>query len=356
MHRSRSSLLLAALVLSAVSGASALAATEGATIDKTGWWNRANTTTATPAGPVTVPPPPGVPEGDLVVGAANGEASALTAIGIQPDDDPGATVISFTLTVTEDPEADGNRNTEDAVIIACPITDFWAGGENGDWETRPTFDCDAASVTGLRAEDGTWTFDLAPIGALWFDTFGTIRADGVILREEVDPPASFQAVFLGGDDIDVVLETEPAPDADDPFATPTTFQDPPADAGLNSGPGGGGSSVFSPPVVTSPPSGSATPDFSDPTPADDPGDVTEDDDLAAPSAVDAPDQTPVASSRAGELVGNLSPLVLLALPLFLGLLVVTSYWLGPAGQPVTTVRQRGVSRALEARSRAEKGS
>lgn len=352
MHHPRLTILVAALVLSAVTATTALAAAEGATIDKTGWWNRANTTTPTPAGPVTVPPPPGVPDDDLVVAAVNGEASALTAIGIQPDDGPGATVTRFTLRITEDPEADGNRGTDEAAIIACPITDFWAGGSNGEWDTRPTFDCEAASAAGTRDEEGTWTFDLTPIGQLWFDTFGTIRADGVVLVEAVEPPINFQAVFLGGDDIEIVLESESAPETEDPFATAPPA-DPPSDAGLNSGPGGGGSSIFSPPVVTSPPT-----DFGTPEAAPEPPPETDDggDDVAAPPTVDAPAQTPVSSSRAGELFGNLSPVLVLAVPLFIALLGIMSYWLGPAGQPVTTVRQRGVSRALEARSRAQKGS
>ncbi len=328
----------------------AYAATDGATIDKTGWWNQANVSTSTPAGPVTIPPPPGIPAGDLVVGTGqttpDAEPTAILAVGIQPDDGPGATVRSFTMELTEDPDARGNQGTAVAALKACPITDFWVGGENSEWPSRPTYDCEAASASGVRDDDGTWTFDLAPIGTLWFDTFGTIRADGVVVVPDFEETGPFQAVFKGGDDIEIDLESDPAPSSgENPFETPTTFADPPSDVGFgNSGSGGGG--IFSPPVVTSPPTTLSSPQ---PDLTDDGGDET-----AAPPVVDAPDAEP-AVSRAGDLMGNLPLIVVLAFPLLLGMMLVISYWFGAAGQPVTTIRQRGVSRALEARARAMKG-
>lgn len=338
---------LAAVLVALAPWSAAFADAQGATVDKTGWWSRANSQTSTPAGPVTVPPPPGIPEGDLVVGTTQAEPSALLAIGIQPDEGPGATVTSFTLQVTEDPEANGNRGTETAAILACPITEFWTGGGNGTWDTRPVFDCEAASVAGERNEDGVWTFDLAPIGAIWFDTFGTIVADGVVLIADPEGETPFQAVFLGGDDIDVDLEAEPAPGGDDPFASPTTFADAPADAGFNTGGSGGGGSLISPPVITSPPTTLSAPEVE--VPADDAGGET-----AAPPLVDAPVTQP-AASRAGDVFGNMPLFVVLAVPLLLGLLLMISYWFGAAGQTETTIRQRGVSRALEARARSSKG-
>ena len=326
---------------------------EGATIDKTGWWSRANTTTATPAGPVTVPPPPGIPEGDLAVGRLGDEPTALAAVGIQPDVGPGATVQSFTLTLREDPEADANQGGADAAIVACPITGFWAGGENGTWDTQPEHDCGAAAVAGVRDEDGTWVFDLAPIGALWFDTFGTIRADGVVLLADPDPegePSSFQVVWRGGDEIDVQLEAEAAPAGEDPFATPPS-PDPPSDAGLSSGPGGGGSSLFAPPRVTTPPSlsTSATP-TSAPVADDGPADGG-DDEVAAPATPAGATGSPI-GGKAGQIAGNLPGGSVLLVPLALATLLAMSYWLGPAGQPSTTDRRGGVSRALAVRARA----
>ena len=347
MTRRTTPLLVIALVLSLVPAGAGADAT-GATVDKTGWWNRLNSTASTPAGPVTVPPPPGIPAGDLVVGAAPGEATAVTAIGIQPDFDTGATVTNFTLRITEDPEANSNVGTEGAVIVACPITDFWAGGDNGDWETRPTADCDAAAVPGERDEDGVWEFDLAPIGTSWFDPFGTIVPDGVLLQPDLDETDPFQAVFEGGDSIDVVLEAQPGPEEEDPFATPDGGTAIPTDDGLSAS---GGDSIFSPGGSSSP-----TESFESPAPDLTETPVTEaPEETASPPVADAPDTQPVAS-RAGDLMGNLSPLVLLGILGFFGLLLTMSYWLGPNGQPVTTIRQRGVSRALDARARATKGS
>jgi hypothetical protein len=336
-----------ALALALVLGlpAGALAAAEGATIDKTGWWGRANSATSTPAGPVTVPPPPGVPEGDLAVGRIGSEPSAIAAVGIQPDDGPGATVESFVLTLREDPDARGNQSTEDAAIVACPITSFWTGGENGTWDTRPEYDCAAASAPGVRSDDGTWTFDLAAVGALWFDTFGTIRADGVALVPDDTGDGSFQVVWQGGDTIDVELRSEPGGTREDPFASPSS--DPPADAGLSSGPGGGGSSILSPPRVTTPPTVATPPAVPAPPAVSDAApDAAEDEVAGAPVSTETPP-----ASRAGTLIGNLPAAGLLLVPFALATMFAMSYWLGPAGQPSTIDRRGGVSRALALRAR-----
>lgn len=344
-----SSALALGLVLAAP--AVAHAATEGATVDKTGWWNRANTTTSTPAGPVTVPPPPGVPEGDLTVALLGEETTALAAVGIQPDEGPGATVRSFTLTLREDPDARANRGTEDAAVVACPITSFWVGGDNGTWDTIPEYDCAAASAAGARADDGTWTFDLAAIGALWFDELGSITADGVALVPEDGTEGSFQVVWQGGDAIDVQLDAEPGEPAEDPFATPGGSFGSPAGSGSSSGSTGSGGtgrspSIFSPPTMATPPT--IPPANADPAPtADEATDDGDPDEVAgAPVASDGP-----RSSRAGTLVGNLPPAGLLLVPAALATLLAMSYWLGPAGQPSTIDRRGGVSRALAARAR-----
>lgn len=353
MHRTAASLALA-LALLVVPATRASAAAEGATIDKTGWWNRANQPASTPAGPVAVPPPPGVPAGDLTVGRLGDEPTAWAAVGIQPDEGPGAEIESFTLTLVEDPEASGNREPEDAVILACPIVSFWAGGENGAWETRPEADCAAAEVLGERDDEGRWTFDLAPVGELWFDPFGTIRADGVALVPDLgaEGSTSYQVVWLGGDAIEVDLQATPAPEEDDAFASPGTPSDPPSDVGLSSGPSGGGSSLFSPPRV------STSPVLPPPPPADIP--AVGGDEPAAEEATDGDDEVagaPTAATdrrtRAGDLVGNWPPLGWLLVPVLLAVLLATSYWLGPNGQPATIDRRGGVSRALAARTSSQ---
>jgi len=349
MHRLTASAALAvALVL--VPATSASAAAEGATIDKTGWWNRANTPTPTPAGPVTVPPPADVPAGDLAVGAFGAEASAIAAVGIQPDDGPGATVRSLTLTLVEDPDA-GNRSTDTAAIIACPIVSFWAGGENGAWDTRPEAGCEAAKAAGTRADDGTWTFDLTAIAQLWADPDGTIRADGVALVPDLAAePGSFQVVWAGGDAIDVVLDSEPADEGEDPFGGPATGGA--SGGGFGGSTSGGGSSssiggsLFSPPSMSAPPAiGGDVPTLEEPIA--EPADESAEDEVAgAPVADDRPGRT-----RAGDLVGNWPAAGFLLVPLLLAVLLATSYWLGPAGEPTAPERRGGVSRALAARSR-----
>lgn len=348
----RHAALVCTLLVALLAMAAARAQTaDGATVDKTGWWNRANEPVASPTGPVTAPPPPDT-EGRLVVSSSGAETTAIAAVGIQPDDPPGSTVILFTMDLAEDAESGSNQGTEAAALIACPITAFWPGGENGAWESRPEFDCDAASAEGTRSDDGVWSFDLAPIGELWFDSFGTIRADGVVVIPDPESNAPFQGVFPP-EAITISLVTSPPPEQDEenPFAIPPP-PDPPSDAGLNSGPGGGGSSsLFSPPQVTSPPtttSAAPTATTVASTTPDDVADAGGDEPFAAPEV-----QEPVVS-RAGDLAGNLPFAVLPGVVLLLGTLLAMSYWLGPAGQPVTTVRQRGVARALDARRRTAK--
>ena len=355
MFRRTTILILCALALPSSRRPPRSPTAKGATIDKTGWWNRANTTTPTPAGPVTIPPPPGIPESDLSVGAIGSESSAILAVGIKPDDGPGRHGHERPAAAHRGLRRPGPTRARPARrSIACPIIDFWAGGGNGDWETRPTVDCAAASLRGVRADDGVWEFDLTPIAKVWFDPFATIVADGVVVQPDLDKTSPFQAVFKGGDDIDVVLESTPsADDGEDPFATPP-FEDPPADAGFSSGgsPGGGGS-IFSPPVVASPPATFVRPGHLRPTPV-----APTTPPATRPQHRRSPSRPPPSRSPAGPATSSAtsrrsSCSACCSSP---ALLVATSYWFGPAGQPVTTIRQRGVSRALAARSPHHEGN
>ncbi|MDP1806372.1 MAG: hypothetical protein Q8K72_14455, partial [Acidimicrobiales bacterium] len=197
----------------------------GATLDRIGWWHEKNVSTSTPAASVTVPPPPGVPAGTLAVGAVNGEPDRIAALGIVPDALPGDSITTFTLTIAEASPPAINAGSDDAAVVACPITSFWVPAENGTWDTRPSYDCDLAAAPGTRADDGTWTFDLLPIGAVWTDPAGTVTADGVVLVEAVDSPTSFEAVFAteGDDAIVVTVESGAGPtDPDGGFEPPLT--------------------------------------------------------------------------------------------------------------------------------------
>lgn len=300
----------------------------GATVDRTGWWHEKNAATDTPAAVVTVPPPPGVPAGTLAVGAINGEADRLTAIGILPDALPGDTITSFTLAIKEAGPPALNANSAGAKIVACPITAFWVNAENGTWATKPEFDCELAKAPGTRADDGVWTFDLLPIGQVWTDPAGTITADGIVLVEDVPSPEGFETVFATEGEGALVVAL-----ASTPGEPPTTAPD------------------FEPPPIDDTSGSFDVPDlgFGD-APA---GDVPAPE-VAAPPTTE-PTAPPLATAPVGlsspNVFGNLPGGLVLAVPLFLVLLALLSFSLGPAGEPAAAARQRGVSRALAARAR-----
>lgn len=313
----------------------------GATIDKVGWWHEKNVVTETPATAVTVPPPPGVPAGTLAVGALNGEADRLLAIGILPEAVPGDTVSRFTLVIREAVPPAINVNSDAAKIVACPITSFWVGGENGTWATRPEFDCELAKAPGVRAADGTWTFDLLPIGQVWTDPAGTIAADGIVLVENVASPDGFQSVFTteGAGALVISLESQNGqpgsePSIDPPIESPIegdTFDPGSFDSGSFDTGSAGDLELPEIGSVDVPVGGLPSPTVVGP-------------DVAAPPLATAP------TSQAGpNVLGNLPGGVALAVPLFLVLLSLLSIALGPAGEPATATRQGGVSRALAAR-------
>lgn len=304
----------------------------GATLDRVGWWHEKNVSTSTPAASVTVPPPPGVPAGTLAVGAVNGEADRIAALGIVPDAAPGDTITAFTLSIAEaDPPA-VNAGSDDAAVVACPITSFWVPAENGTWDTRPSYDCDLASAPGTRDADGVWTFDLLPIGALWTDPTGTVTADGVVLVEAVDSPTSFQAVFATEGEGAIVVNVESAAGTG---GTDGGFEPPPPVGGGDFGTDPGGFEV--PALGTG---GVAVPDLPAPGPT---ASTT-----TAPATLPPPT---LAASQRPNILGNLPGGLVVGIPAFLVLMALTSVSLGPLGDPVAATRQGGVSRAL-ARARS----
>jgi hypothetical protein len=313
----------------------------GANVDKVGWWHSKNVATSTPAANVTVPPPPGVPAGTLAVGAQNGEPDRLTAIGIVPDATAGDTVTSFTLTIKEaGPPATGFNGTA-AKIVACPITSFWVGGENGTWDTRPAYDCTLASAAGTRADDGTWTFDLLAIGQTWLDPAGTVAPDGIVLVEDVASPDSFQTVFAtSGDGALVVdLQYQPAATGDGTSGDGGSLDGGTSDGSFDSGSGSGSFDVPSFGSGDIPVGGLPAPGVVTPEPG------------ATPQA-DGPATARPIAHQSPNVLGNLPGGVAVLVPAFILLLGLLSYSLGPAGEPVAVTRQRGVSRALAARARA----
>jgi len=339
---------VAAALVTAVLGGAALAQEagpgpaplEGATVDDAGWWNRVRPQIELPTGQPPAPPVPGVPAGALVVGATAGEADAIAAVAVEPEHAEGATIETFELLLREVDDEGANLGTTFAAVVACPITGFWIGGENGVWETRPEYDCSLAEAPGVRAEDGSWTFDLRAIGQLWSDE--TVPNEGVALVEKVEPPTGFRIAYQGLADLGIgarVVASGGDDDGDDAFGGGSGgggFDTGGSSGGGFTGGGGGTSGGFQPPSNTSPPPQTTATT----APA---GDET---------AADVPLPT-VPISGPGSPLGTLPwwswPLALLAL--VVGLVAMVA--LGPSGEPVAAGTGGGITRAVEARTRSE---
>lgn len=123
---------------------------QAAQLDADGWWWRAQT------GLAPVPPPPGVPDGGLVVGHAPDGATAITAVRFTLGARETAPVLR--LVVADD------QGGADAGLVACRATTQWQPAEAGVWGERPRTACERGSVPGTRASDGSaWTFALATL-------------------------------------------------------------------------------------------------------------------------------------------------------------------------------------------------
>jgi hypothetical protein len=250
----------------------------------------------------------------------------------------GSSVQTFTLTLKEADDTGAQQNSASAAIVACPITDFFAGDENGKLSDAPAADCDVATAKGARNDDGTWTFDLAAIANAWLDPFGTVAANGL----RFDPgPGTFQVSLTGKEDATFDVALTPPQDDADPFDSSTTTT-PGGFTGSSSGPDAGGITVAPPPAVD--------------VPTTVKGDDTR--------GTGAPTTTAVASgasagpSRAGETGGNLPGALLLLVLLALGGAALVALALGPAGRQRTASSRRagGVTRALDSHATSNPGA
>lgn len=327
-------LVLLALAVVPAAGASA----EGApvTVDRAGWWTKAQGVAdpvvgGTPLAGVipATPVPPSVPEGTYPVTAFGGEAQSSAAIGFTIDAPAGTTVQKLVLQVASDPA--GDQNASSAAILACPITDFWGETENGKYSDVPAADC-SKGAKGTRADDGVWSFDLTAVAGAWFDQFGTLSQNGVLLTEGADAPGTFQVAFQrppGSVSFDVDLT--PGTGADDPFASGgSSF-----DSGGSFSSGGSSFDVGGGPLPVV--GGSATaPSTPSPT-----------------SRSGRPRTLPQArtiGTRGGDVVGNLPLLLLLLVPLTLAAAALAGRALGGPSVEGPRVRHGGVSRALQDRA------
>jgi hypothetical protein len=147
-----------------------------------------------PAGPL---PAPDVPKTDFPVAAKAGQVDKESYLHIETTTIPaGSTVPAFTLTLKEDP-AGTNANNASAKIRLMAVKDFWADGVTGAPVSQaPAIDDKAPQSIGTRAADGTWTFDLTALVAMWVG--GTLPNNGVALQPVTDPGATFEVVWFGG--------------------------------------------------------------------------------------------------------------------------------------------------------------
>ena len=152
VRRMLSATVLAGFVSGALLVATAPAA-GAATLDKSGWWYRP---ASAPAIGAVVPPPPGTPEGGLVVQATPDGPNAVAALTftLTPEE------LGGTLTLAVAGETGGDK----AAIQACPAKAAWEAAQAGSFDKRPIEDCNFGSAPGTRSEDGkTWTFDITAL-------------------------------------------------------------------------------------------------------------------------------------------------------------------------------------------------
>lgn len=120
---------------------------------ETGWWSRENG--GNPVGPpITVPRPPDVPEGGLLVANDVAGPAAISALRFR------ATVAtSSTLTlVATDPFSALNPPE----IVACVQASGWGATDHGEWFSAPDAGCETASVAGTVGEESiTWRLSAA---------------------------------------------------------------------------------------------------------------------------------------------------------------------------------------------------
>jgi hypothetical protein len=312
-----------------------------------GWWNRASQDVSTPLGQLPAAPAPDVPDDGLPVGATFGEPVRATGIGMMVDAAPGAAVEEATLTLVEDSSFGG-----DAEIVACPILEFWVDGPNQPYDSMPAVDCDRA-VIGERSDDGTWVFDLTPIAADWLDLASGIDPNGVaLLPGPRAPPPSRSCSRRGAPRwccrprAVIPTPTRSAPPAPTPAASTSTSAptsgSTPTSAAAGSTAGGSPRPTSGPvtcrstrstrPHPTAPPTTGAAP-------------------VTPPTTAPRPLRRPRPARPMG--LGELPGAAWLLLPAALVLAGVTSYALGPAGEPVAAAGGRTIARALSTRSRLE---
>ena len=304
-----------------------------------------------------------MPADAIAAGATGGQVDKVAAVGIDVLLAEGATLDGLVLRLEESDASGANLGADKAKVVACPATGPWGSGQNAAWRDRPVADCSLGSAEGARADEGSWTFDLAAIGRLWADPFAPLPAYGVVLS--VDPagsPSSVQVSWLNFDTGKVTVELAATPAsggiadsgaiASDPAAaTPVSAAAEPsldsaADSRAFPDDGSGAAASLSFPSV--PVADAGTPAASDVAAT---GALPESPAEAILAA--APDQPgPVLRARpAVDFWDHLPAPTALLVPVALGLALLVGVTLGPAGRPSAVFRREGgLSRALARRT------
>jgi hypothetical protein len=369
-------LAFALLFLLNASAVPAQAAESRSTATQDGWWNRLQgPQEGEPEGIGTlvpaIPKPPNVPADAIAAGATGGQVDKVAGVGIDVALADGATLDGLVLRLKESDANGANVGADKAKVLACPASGPWGTSQNGAWRDRPAADCSLGSAEGVRAADGTWTFDLAAIGRLWADPFAPLPANGVVLSVDTGvadggqspaSPSSVQVSWLNYDSGNITVELAatpgvPAAPADsgaftaEPAAAPAATAEPVLDSPGASrafpavGSGVSADSLADPFGPAAGATTAATPDVSATgAPPEQPGEVML---TAAPAG-----PGPVLQARpAVDFWVHLPAPTALLLPVALGLALLVSVTLGPAGRPSAVFRREGgLSRALARRN------
>ena len=121
------------------------------------------------------------------------DVSRLPSAGPTPTVSLSVAPISATTSPTE---AGANVNASSALPEACPLTQPIPAGYDPTVPTppAPTYDCSTTDIKGVAQADGSFTFDLSPLAAIWRDGG---QPDGVVIRPDSAPTSNYQ---LGLDD------------------------------------------------------------------------------------------------------------------------------------------------------------
>jgi hypothetical protein len=369
-------LALAVLFLLSASAAPAQATESRGVATQDGWWNRLQgpqegEPAGNPVRPIVpaLPKPPNVPAVAIATSVTAGQIDKVAAVGIDVVLAEGATLDGLVLRLKESPASGANIGAEGAKVLACPATNPWGSGQNGNWQDRPVADCGLGSAPGARAGDGTWTFDLAAIGRLWADPYAPLPAYGVVLS--IDPAAASSPVQVswlnfetGGVSVDFAAGpatggiADGGPVATEPSAAPVDTAPGPVLAGA----AGSGAYPSAEENVTGFPASSTVPGAYTSTPAAaDAATGAEPAESAAEATLNAaaPESpAPVLRSRrAVDFWEHVPTPTALLIPVAFGLALLVSVALGPAGRPSPVFRREGgLSRALARRKPRSDGA